>query len=258
MLRWLPALAVLAGGPLVAHAQPSGEAAAEASASPSGAAETETAAPDEEAAESASVSHGVPDRGRLTRGEALTETPHLFVRISRRSAHYGTAELVGLIQRAADEVWERHPGPKLVVGDLSRPRGGRNPPHRSHQSGRDADVSIFVTDLDGASVEPSRFVALAPTTGCGRDEGGTYCLDPRRTFLFIVALLEDEVAQVRFVLIAADLRQLVLAAGRRADVSDEMLRRVEEVTALRDGSASHRSHLHVRIECPADDRGCGN
>lgn len=204
-----------------------------------------------------SRSVGAPDRGRLENGVVLPDSD-AYVRLSSDGTQWGTEELVGLLQRAAVRLQRMEEGPRLLVGSLSLRGGGRMRPHDSHQSGRDADVSIFVTDLDGASVEPSRFVDLAPTTGCGRDEGGTFCLDPRRTFLFIVALLEDEVAQVRFVLIAADLRQLVLAAGRRADVSEEMLRRVEEVTSLRDGSASHRSHLHVRIECPEDDRGCAN
>ena len=67
--------------------------------------------------------------------------------------------------------------------------------------------------------------------------------------------MRDEQA-VRFCESDTSERQLVLAAGRRADVSEEMLRRVEEVTALRDGSASHRSHLHIRIECPEGDAGC--
>ena len=116
---------------------------------------------------------------------------------------------------------------------------------------------MFLTDLDGRPVEATRFVELDPATACGAEEGRTLCIDPRRTFLFLAALLEDEIARVRFVLLAGDLRQLVLAAGRRTDAPEAMLRRVEEVTALRTGSARHRSHLHIRIECPEDDRGCG-
>lgn len=204
-----------------------------------------------------SRSLGAPNRGRLENGVVLPDSEH-YVRLSSDGTQWGTDELVGLLQRAAARLQRMEEGPRLLVGSLSLRGGGRMRPHESHQSGRDADVSIFNTNLDGEPAEASRFVALAPTTGCGRDESGTFCIDPRRTFLFLVALLEDEVARVRFVLIAADLRQLVLAAGRRADVSEEVLARVEEITALRDGSASHRSHLHIRIECPEDDRGCGN
>ncbi len=208
------------------------------------------------AAQEGSRSVGAPDRGRLENGVVLPDSPH-YVRLSGDGTQWGTEELVGLLQRAAARLQRMEEGPRLLVGSLSLRGGGRMPPHDSHQSGRDADVSIFMSDLDHAPVEPARFVQLSEGTACGRDEGNVVCIDPRRTFLFLVALLEDEIARVRFVLIAGDLRQLVLAAGRRADVSEEMLRRVEEVTALRDGSASHRSHLHVRIECPEGDAGCG-
>lgn len=203
-----------------------------------------------------SRSVGAPDRGRLENGRPMQDSEH-YVRLSGEGVQWGTDELVGLLERGAERLQRTEDGPRLLVGGLSLQRGGRFPPHDSHQSGRDADVSMFYTDLDGESVATSRFIDLDERTGCGRDDDHQLrCLDPRRTFLFIVALLEDETTRVRFVLIAGDLRQLVLAAGRRADVSDEMLQRVEEVTATRQGSAAHRSHLHIRIECPEDDAGC--
>lgn len=214
-----------------------------------------TSVPALAAAQDGSRSVGAPDRGRLEGGVLLPESAH-YVRLSGDGTQWGTEQLVGLLQRAAARLQAAEPGPRLLIGSLSRRGGGRLPPHDSHQSGRDADVSMFLTDLDGTSVEASRFVELSRNGTCGRDERNTFCLDARRTFLFLAALVEDERVRVRFVLIAADLRQLVLAAGRRADVSEEVLQRVEEVTALREGSESHRSHLHVRIECPEADRGC--
>jgi len=203
----------------------------------------------------ATGSVGAPDRGRLVDGVALPDSPH-YVRLSGPGVQWGTEELVGLLGRAAERLQRAEDGPRLLVGSLSMQGGGRLRPHESHQSGRDADVSIFVTDDDGEPTQATSFVELDRRTGCGRHDGRMVCIDPRRTFLFLVALLEDDVAQVRFVLIAGDLRQLVLAAGRRTDASQRMLDRVEEITRLRRGSASHRSHLHVRIECPEGDRRC--
>ncbi len=165
----------------------------------------------------------------------------------------GTEELVGLITRSAARLQRADAGPRLLVGALSRAGGGRLPPHSSHQSGRDADLGLFVTDDDNTPREPARFVQLAEPSGCGADRGQAYCLDAARTFRFLAALLEDEVA-IQWVLVAADLRELILAAGRRLDASDDVLDRVATMTEPRSGSASHRSHLHVRILCPADDR----
>jgi len=206
-------------------------------------------------AQSATGSVGAPDRGRLVEGVALPDSAH-YVRLSGPGTQWGTEELVGLLGRAAERLQRYEDGPRLLVGSLSSRGGGRLRPHESHQSGRDADVSIFVTDEDGEPTQATSFVELDRRTACGRHEGRMVCIDPRRTFLFLVALLEDEVAEIRFVLLAGDLRQLVLAAGRRTDVTQQMLDRVEEVTRLRHGSASHRSHLHIRIECPEGDARC--
>jgi penicillin-insensitive murein endopeptidase len=199
---------------------------------------------------SPSRSIGAPNRGRLENGVRLRGNE--AVMLQRGSDQWGTAELVGLIERASERLQSQAPGPRLLVGDLSRQRGGRLRPHRSHQNGRDADLGLFVTDQDGQAIEPPRFLEL-DQHACASERGVAYCFDPRRTFLFITALLEDSITRVQWILIAADLRQRILAAGRRLDVSPELLERVEAATAPRDGSESHRSHLHVRILCPEDD-----
>lgn len=199
---------------------------------------------------SASRSVGAPNRGRLEDGVRLRGTA--AVMLQRGSNQWGTAELVGLIQRASARLQEEHPGPRLLVGDLSSRRGGRLRPHSSHQNGRDADLGLFVTDEDGDAIEPPRFLEL-DQGGCATERGVAYCLDPRRTFRFIAALLEDATTRVQWILIAADLRQRILAAGRRLDVSAELLARVATATETRSGSEGHRSHLHVRISCPEDD-----
>lgn len=194
---------------------------------------------------------GAPNRGQLEDGVQLRATPHVIAHPGANQ--WGTAELVGLIERAAERLQSVERGPRVLVGALSSRRGGRLPPHSSHQNGRDADLGIFVTDLDGNPVEPPRFLDL-DESGCGRDVGGVYCIDTRRTFLFLAELLSDPITRVQWILIAADLRQLIMAAGRRLDADEEIQRRVEAATEPRDGSESHRSHLHVRIYCPADDR----
>ena len=193
--------------------------------------------------DSASRSIGTPNHGRLEHPEQVRSTPNLIVQPG--SHHYGTDELVGLVRRAAERLQERERGPRLLVGSLSSRRGGRLPPHSSHQNGRDADLGFFVTDPDGQPVEPPRFLEL-DSSGCGRDRGESYCIDPRRTFLFVAALLADPVTRVQWILMAADLRQIVLAAGRHLGVDDDVYHQVEVATEPRVGSESHRSHIHVR------------
>ncbi|MCB9598200.1 MAG: penicillin-insensitive murein endopeptidase [Sandaracinaceae bacterium] len=242
MARLVLALAVLLA-PLPVSAQDRTEAASAADVAPEA----------EEAPSSPSASVGVPDRGRLRDGRPLGETAHLFVRVSRRAANFGTAELVGLIERAADAVYEALPGPKLVVGDLSRLRGGRNPPHRSHQSGRDADIGFYLLDGSGQSTQPDRFVSLR-RDGCGTVREDRFCFDTPRNWALLASMVQDEGAQVQYVLIAPDIRRRLLEEGARQGAPAELVDRVSLVTEPHSGSHSHRSHFHVRIYCPVDDR----
>jgi Penicillin-insensitive murein endopeptidase len=98
---------------------------------------------------------GRPDQGRLVGGVQLPAEGTHFVTVDpvgRASPspgwrRWGTNRLVRVVLAVAREHAAAHPGaPRLVVGDLSRPKGGRFGPefggdgHRSHQNGLDVDV----------------------------------------------------------------------------------------------------------------------
>ena len=200
-----------------------------------------------------SRSIGVPDRGRLQDGVQLPETGSLFIRDSRREAMFGTEELVGLIGRAANRVGEAHPGPKLIVGDISRARGGRLHPHRSHRNGRDVDLGFYLVDDEGSAIQAPRFVNLR-RDGCGRIGEQRYCFDAARNWALVAAAVTDPVARVQYVLVAPDIRRRLLAEGERIGAPAELQERVSIVTEPHSGSRAHRSHFHVRIYCPVDDR----
>lgn len=257
-LLWLPALALAQPPSQLAVVEPPGPADPLPPGSASGGMEHTSAAepaPEIPAPEAGSPSRSVgsPDRGRLEDSAALEETPYLFVRHSRRPALYGTAELVGLVQRSAQAVWTAFEGPKLVVGDLSGPRGGRLSPHRSHRSGRDVDIGFFLLDDAGNPAQAPFFVRLR-RDGCGHIRDQRYCIDPARSWALLSAIVQDPLAQVQYVLVAPDIRNRVLAEGRRQGASAELIDRVSVVTEPHAGSHSHRSHFHVRIYCPVDDR----
>jgi murein endopeptidase len=112
---------------------------------------------------------GRPNHGRLRGGVELPGAGTDFVTVdpvtraspNRAWRRYGTDRLVRMLLRVAAEHAAAHPdAPRLVVGDLSRPRGGRFGPelggdgHRSHQNGLDADV--FYPRRDGLERIPTR------------------------------------------------------------------------------------------------------
>jgi len=101
-----------------------------------------------------SLALGKPNRGRLAGGVELPAAGTHFVAVdpvtgtspNRAWRRNGTDRLLEVLLGVAAEHAAAHPGaPRLVVGDLSRPRGGRFGPeyggdgHRSHQNGLDAD-----------------------------------------------------------------------------------------------------------------------
>jgi hypothetical protein len=112
---------------------------------------------------------GLPYRGRLVGAVQLPAAGTHFVTVdpvtgtspNRAWRRHGTDRLVRLLLRVAEEHAAAHPeAPRLVVGDLSRPRGGRfgreygGDGHRSHQNGLDADV--FYPRRDGRERIPTK------------------------------------------------------------------------------------------------------
>ncbi|HEY6707603.1 MAG TPA: penicillin-insensitive murein endopeptidase [Actinomycetota bacterium] len=112
---------------------------------------------------------GKPNHGRLLGGVELPAAGTLFVTVdpvtgtspNRAWRRYGTDRLLRVLLRVAEEHAAAHPGAaRLVIGDLSRPHGGRFGPeyggdgHRSHQTGLDADV--YYPRRDGLERIPRR------------------------------------------------------------------------------------------------------
>jgi murein endopeptidase len=98
---------------------------------------------------------GLPYRGRLADGRRLPPAGEGFAtwdpilkRVGNRPwRRWGTDRLLRVLRSVLAEYARRHPdAPPVLVGDLSRPRGGDFGPrfggigHASHQNGLDADV----------------------------------------------------------------------------------------------------------------------
>lgn len=209
---------------------------------------------------SRSASVGPTNRGRLLRGARLVPTSHLQVR--NPSQAFGTSELVALLTWAAAEVAREHPASVLNVGDLSRERGGRLRPHRSHRVGRDADVGFYLRDGHTGEIATSRHFVALPRGGKGTDrQGATFAFDDARNWTLIAALVGQDVVPVQYIMVIAPLKERLLAEGRRRGASAELLARVDAVVGpQRSGRGrfaqygTHDSHFHVRIYCSADDR----
>jgi len=203
-------------------------------------------------APSASVSVGLPFRGRL-RNARLIEGSALirFKAGTPERERFGTDELVALIEGAARHVATVAPGAALTVGDLSRQRGGRMAPHRSHNNGRDADLLFYALDEQGKVAQPDRLVGFRGD-GRGRaGDGKRYRFDDARNWALLEYLLKSPIAEVEHIFISNELRRRLLTEGRRRGADEALLERAARV--LRYGGGRHHDHFHMRIRCAADD-----
>jgi penicillin-insensitive murein DD-endopeptidase len=198
------------------------------------------------------ASLGTASRGLILGAVELPgEGPHHRC-YHRRAMRYGTAELVGLVGRAASKVAAGHPGAILYVGDLGAETGGDQPGHASHESGRDVDLAFFTADpsgrpLDGHPVTRfDRFGAGA----AGGDRGDLLRFDAARNWALVEALLGDEEAQVQWIFASDGVKALLLRWAIDHDRDPEAIERA--VTAIHQpgDSAPHDDHFHVRIYCP--------
>jgi penicillin-insensitive murein endopeptidase len=194
-----------------------------------------------------SLSVGTPSRGWQLRAKKLEESPRLKIRPGSRENVYGHPALVHMLHRSADEMARLWPGTVMLIGDLSSRDGGPLAGHRSHQSGRDADIALYARDGRGQPVNPGRFL-LFDEQGRAKGHPGLY-FDEARNWALVLSWLADGRARVTHVFVAQWLRERLLAYGR----TTKQRHRVEDVARLLSqpkGVSEHADHFHVRIACP--------
>lgn len=157
-----------------------------------------------------------PWSGELVRGLQLHESEYVRY-VGEHAADgnfYGTWELVQLLERAARRVAFRVPGAKLSLGELSRASGGRIDGHRSHESGRDADLGFYTTRSDGSPYYAYAFAEI-DARGRGTPPNQYLRFDDARNWELIAKLLSDGDARVQYIFVASHLRDRLLAEAAR-------------------------------------------
>jgi penicillin-insensitive murein endopeptidase len=244
-------LAVAAFTAAVAHAAPTTPPAKPRTAKP-------TVAPPSGAKPGtiATRSVGAPNNGSLVGGSHLEIAPHLRIvpAYAAGDARWGLHELVGALDRAAREVRKRFPDAVLGVGHLSRKGGGVIDRHRSHESGRDADVAFYMVDVAGRAASRDAFVAVGPDGLVVGDPKLRF--DEGRNWAFVSALLRDPKARVTHVFVANHLRTRLLAYAARVGAPLPLRARAAEVLMQPHRALPHDDHFHVRIACPGGAQDC--
>ncbi len=197
--------------------------------------------------ESRSEAVGLPHAGRLLHGERLPRHPAYVIRDRDRA--WGTRETNDAIVAAFDRVMRRHGrGPKLRVHDLSARRGGRLSDHRSHQNGRDADISFYHR-------------RGCPADGCGFRRLTPELMDVERTWTLLSYWLEND--QAKAIFIDYSLQGALYREARRRGATRQQLHRwfqyprgIGFPLGVIRHFPNHRDHLHVRFNCADGDEEC--
>ena len=176
-----------------------------------------------------SVSIGFADRGRVLNAVQMPRDPAWIV--ERPEYSYATRETVEALALAFRAV--RRQFPDSAPGRLSHVGtrdGGYLRPHRSHQSGRDADIGFYYRS------------DRIPPRGTPRER----LLDPARNWALLRALITETDVQVILVdrRIQEVLRRFALSIGEDARWLSQVFG-----TVIKHARA-HRDHFHVRFYAP--------
>ncbi len=153
---------------------------------------------------------------------------------------YGTRETIDYLSRAIDATHARHPGShKLYIGHISAKRGGYLSPHKSHQSGRDVDISYFYRS--NKKLKWYRRVNAAN-------------LDRARTWAFVRNLITK--TDVEYIFINTSVQKLLKEHALKIGEDKDWLNRIFQYRGERKAipiirhARGHDTHIHVRFYNP--------
>ena len=208
---------------------------------------------------------GVPHEGMITDAVPLPRRGEGYARLRDNGRNWGNPRLVGAIEGAARAVTRARPGgARLMIGDLSTRFGGEASGHRSHRTGRDADLLVYALTPEGRSIESPGFVRFGPDGLGALDDGGAQRtqrsfvrVDVAREWQLVKALVSSRQANVQWLFFARWLEALVIEYARARGEDPELVWYAESVLLQPGDSAAHDDHLHLRVACTPDEAVAG-
>jgi murein endopeptidase len=163
------------------------------------------------------------------------------------SRAYGTERTIKMLEAAVADVAARWPDSStLVVGDISYKRGGRMRPHKSHQSGRDADLSYY----HKGNVPTADFLEMTEET-----------FDAVKNWHLFKTLIDTE--QVEYIFVDYKLQRSLYHYAKSIGYSDGELEPIIQYprgrgarTGIIRHARGHDDHWHIRFTCGPKDKRC--
>ncbi|MBA3549935.1 MAG: penicillin-insensitive murein endopeptidase [Nannocystis sp.] len=193
------------------------------------------------------ISIGRPSRGRLVRGVELPDRPDLYTR-RKPDESWGSSHAITQLMAAVTR-FRHETGFKrgVVIGGISRARGGRFRPHKSHQSGRDIDIRMPIT----VAAEGKKHTTASD-------------VDWKVTWKLIHAFLGS--GEVEYIFLDHQLQKRLYKAAREAGATKDQLsewlqwpntpKSTKGKKAVIRHQKGHVVHFHVRIRCAEHEKFC--
>lgn len=186
---------------------------------------------------------GSASGGHFVQGMPMITDPHWIVRNPARA--WATPQTVRRLAAGLRYIAARYPGAStMMIGDMSRFGGGRIRPHRSHQSGRDADVSYYrLGNVDDGQFWDARSAEF----------------DVARTW----ALFRYWITRgwVQFIFVDHAIQRMLADYAYSVGEDPAFVQRVIEIEggdkrSIIRYSPGHAHHFHVRFRCEKADIQC--
>jgi LysM repeat protein len=189
------------------------------------------------------LSHGNPSSGRLLRGILLPLSP-LWTRGKRDSVWASSHTLATMVEAFTRLRVDVGYAGEVFIGAISRRRGGKFRPHRSHRTGLDIDIRLPLL--------PTVPLETYPTVDS---------VDWPALWELIEAFLET--GQVSVIFLDHRLQEHLWWAARWDGKTPEELasvihwpRKEKKWEAIVRHSRGHKGHIHVRLLCGPDEPRC--
>ena len=189
------------------------------------------------------LSIGTPDAGILVNPQPMPEGELWTIRNPLET--WGTQETIDFVTGAIRSVEHRFPGsPRVVIGDISRPDGGRLNRHKSHQAGRDIDVGFYYVSGPAAD-----FRVVQARSRRRRGAPAAPQLDLPRTWALMRAFLTD--SDVDRIFLDRSLIAVLYRYAREEEQEDRAW--LADVfghggrKGLVQHEKKHKDHMHVRF-----------
>jgi murein endopeptidase len=183
----------------------------------------------EDPASLGSISIGFADRGRIINAVQMPQDPAWIV--ERPDVSYAVRETVDALAQAFRSVRRQFPdsGPARL-NHISAKDGGALRPHRSHQSGRDADIGLFY--------KGDKF----PPRGALQER----FIDPARNCALLRALITE--TDVQLILVDRAIQAVLLRFA--LSIGEDAAWLAQVFGGMVKHARSHRDHFHVRFFAP--------